>query len=182
MSDLHYALRQFDWLLRAADDFDVVVLAGDLLDIASPVAPDAQIAVVTEYVARLSARTEVVVCSGNHDLDGRNELGELMAIEEHEIIWRSIRRRAPLRRLVYPFKAMSLVGLAGALDLGGRFAAAGHLEVDREFRPYHLGWCLYAFSEIAAKVVADEEAESRPTLKTGHAPASVVAAQTSNTA
>lgn len=79
MSDLHYALRQFDWLLRAADDFDVVVLAGDLLDIASPVAPDAQIAVVTEYVARLSARTEVVVCSGNHDLDGRNELGELSA-------------------------------------------------------------------------------------------------------
>lgn len=65
--------------MRAADDFDVVVLAGDLLDIASPVAPDAQIAVVFEYVARLTSSTEVVVCSGNHDLDGRNELGELSA-------------------------------------------------------------------------------------------------------
>jgi Icc-related predicted phosphoesterase len=79
VSDLHYALRQFDWLLGAADDFDVVVLAGDLLDIASSVAPDAQIAVVSEYIARLTRHAEVVVCSGNHDLDGHNELGERSA-------------------------------------------------------------------------------------------------------
>jgi Icc-related predicted phosphoesterase len=72
-------LRQFDWLLGAAPDFDVVVLAGDLLDIASPVEPAAQIAVVTEYITRLTDVTEVVVCSGNHDLDGENDLGERSA-------------------------------------------------------------------------------------------------------
>jgi hypothetical protein len=56
-----------------------VVLAGDHLDIASTVAPDAQIAVVLEYLARIAARTTVGACSGNHDLDGRNEHGELSA-------------------------------------------------------------------------------------------------------
>jgi Icc-related predicted phosphoesterase len=55
------------------------VLAGDLLDIASPVEPAAQIAVVTEYLTRLRELTEVVVCSGNHDLDGENDLGERSA-------------------------------------------------------------------------------------------------------
>ena len=62
-----------------AGDFDLVVLAGDLLDISSIVAPDAQIAVVTEYLRRLTAVTTVVVCSGNHDLDGENAYGERVA-------------------------------------------------------------------------------------------------------
>jgi len=62
-----------------AGDFDLVVLAGDLLDISSIVAPDAQIAVVHEYLRRLSALTTVVVCSGNHDLDGENAHGERVA-------------------------------------------------------------------------------------------------------
>jgi len=53
----------------SADDHDLVVIAGDLLDMASIVAPDAQIAVVLEYLARMSERTQLVVCSGNHDLD-----------------------------------------------------------------------------------------------------------------
>ena len=44
--DIHYALRQYDWLLEAAPDFDAVVIAGDLLEVASAVAPDAQIVVI----------------------------------------------------------------------------------------------------------------------------------------
>jgi Icc-related predicted phosphoesterase len=79
VSDLHYTLKQFDWVHTAADDFDVVVLAGDHLDIASAVDPDAQIAVVLEYLARMAARTTVVACSGNHDLNARNDLGERAA-------------------------------------------------------------------------------------------------------
>jgi len=79
VSDIHYSLKQFDWIVDAASDFDVVVLAGDHLDIASRVAPDAQIAVVLEYMKRIAARTTVVACSGNHDLDGRNDFGERAA-------------------------------------------------------------------------------------------------------
>lgn len=79
VSDLHYALKQLDWVVRVAGDYELVVVAGDLLDIASRVEPDAQIAVVLEYLSRIAAKTDVVVCSGNHDLNARNELGERSA-------------------------------------------------------------------------------------------------------
>lgn len=76
VSDLHYDLRKFDWVLGRADEVDLVVVAGDSLDIASAVPLDAQITVVLEYLTRLAARTTTVVCSGNHDLDHRTEAGE----------------------------------------------------------------------------------------------------------
>jgi Icc-related predicted phosphoesterase len=79
VSDLHYTLKQLDWVSSVAAEFDLVVVAGDLLDIASIVEPDAQIAVVSEYLARLATKTTVVACSGNHDLNARNEHGELAA-------------------------------------------------------------------------------------------------------
>jgi Icc-related predicted phosphoesterase len=78
-SDLHYSLRQLDWILGVADTFDVVVLAGDLLDIRSYVEPDAQIVVVLEYLGRIAAKTTVAACSGNHDLNARNEHDEQAA-------------------------------------------------------------------------------------------------------
>ncbi len=46
VSDLHYALKQYDWVTNASKDFDVVVIAGDHLDISSVVEPRAQIAVI----------------------------------------------------------------------------------------------------------------------------------------
>ena len=80
VSDLHYDLRKLDWVLARATDptaaIDVAVLAGDLLDIASPVPLDAQITVVLHYLERLAARVPTVVCSGNHDLDSRTDSGE----------------------------------------------------------------------------------------------------------
>src|SRR5438132_9157178 len=79
VSGLHYTLKQLGWVASVAGDFDLVVLAGDLLDISSVVEPDAQIAVVLEYLARLAAKTTVVACSGNHDLDTRNALDERSA-------------------------------------------------------------------------------------------------------
>jgi len=79
VSDLHYTLKQLDWVTSVAGEHDLVVLAGDQLDIASIVAPDAQIAVVLEYLARLSAKTTVIACSGNHDLNAQNDLGERAA-------------------------------------------------------------------------------------------------------
>jgi Icc-related predicted phosphoesterase len=80
VSDLHYSLKQFDWVVARADEFDAVVLAGDHLDIRSYVEPDAQIAVVLEYLRRIASKTTVVACSGNHDLNARNELGERAAL------------------------------------------------------------------------------------------------------
>ena len=42
VADLHYSLPQFDWVLEIAADFDVVVLAGDHLELASIVDRRAQ--------------------------------------------------------------------------------------------------------------------------------------------
>jgi Icc-related predicted phosphoesterase len=78
-SDLHYNLRHFDWLLGEADEFDVTVLAGDHLDILSPVALNSQWVVVLQYLQRMADRTTVVASSGNHDLTARNAHGEKAA-------------------------------------------------------------------------------------------------------
>jgi Icc-related predicted phosphoesterase len=79
VSDLHYTLKQLDWVASMAAHYDLLVVAGDHLDIASIVEPDAQIAVVLEYLSRMATKTTVVACSGNHDLNARNELGERSA-------------------------------------------------------------------------------------------------------
>ena len=79
VADLHYSLPQFDWLLSAAPQFDVVIFAGDALDIGSSVDFRAQIVVVKKYLALLSGLTRVILCSGNHDLDERNPEGEKIA-------------------------------------------------------------------------------------------------------
>jgi Icc-related predicted phosphoesterase len=79
VADLHYSLPQFDWVVEIAANFDIVVLAGDHLDIASLVDGRAQSVVVRKYFSRLRARTKLLICSGNHDLDSKNEAGEKVA-------------------------------------------------------------------------------------------------------
>ena len=76
VSDLHYDLRKLDWTLGEAAGVDLLVVAGDLLDVGSSVPLDAQIAVVLEYLERAALATTVVACSGNHDLDHRTAAGE----------------------------------------------------------------------------------------------------------
>lgn len=80
VSDLHYSLPQFDWVVEQAPKYDAVIIAGDLLDIASDVDPGTQIVVVLKYLARLKLLTRVFVCSGNHDLDGVGAGGEKQAL------------------------------------------------------------------------------------------------------
>ena len=79
VADLHYSLKQLDWLVEASDGMDLVIIAGDHLDIAGHVAGPVQIAVVNKYFRRLAARAKTVVCSGNHDLDATNDAGEKYA-------------------------------------------------------------------------------------------------------
>ncbi len=76
VADLHYSLPQFDWLVSAAPHFDLIIIAGDALDIGSIVDFRAQIVVVKKYLSLLAGVTRVILCSGNHDLDERDEGGE----------------------------------------------------------------------------------------------------------
>src|SRR3978361_2156627 len=76
VADLHYSLPQFDWLLSAAPNFDLVIFAGDALDIASLVDFRAQIVVVRKYLELRPGVTRGILCSGNHDLDERSPEGE----------------------------------------------------------------------------------------------------------
>lgn len=80
VSDLHYSLRQLDWVVQAAPSFELVVMAGDHLDISSSVSLDAQSVVLLQYFALLRAAGDVVVSSGNHDLTGPDAQGEQTAL------------------------------------------------------------------------------------------------------
>jgi len=79
VSDLHYALKQYDWTVASAEKFDVVVIAGDHVDIAGQLAGNVQIVVLLKYFSRIAARSRVIVSSGNHDLDARDASGEKVA-------------------------------------------------------------------------------------------------------
>lgn len=79
VSDLHYSLKQYDWVHGVADQFDLVVIAGDHLDISAIASVDAQVVVIVKYLRRLKERTQLVVSSGNHDLTGRSASGERVA-------------------------------------------------------------------------------------------------------
>ncbi|GDX39342.1 phosphohydrolase [Methylocystaceae bacterium] len=76
ISDIHYSLAQYDWILRVAKNYDLVVLAGDLLDVSAIADIGAQIIVINKYVEKLTEITNVIVCSGNHDLDSCDADGE----------------------------------------------------------------------------------------------------------
>lgn len=80
VSDLHYRLRQFDWLYDQAPEYDVVVIAGDLLSLRSPVPAPAQFAAVSALIGRIAGRQRLLVASGNHDVTHRDAHGEKAAL------------------------------------------------------------------------------------------------------
>jgi Icc-related predicted phosphoesterase len=84
VSDLHYSLPQFDWVVAASPSFDLVAVAGDSLDINSYVPLDAQSVVVHRYLELIAASTQLVVSSGNHDLTGPDDQGEQSALWLHD--------------------------------------------------------------------------------------------------
>lgn len=79
VSDLHFGLTQFDWVVQQAGNYDLVIIAGDLLDLAGHLDLDSQITVVVKYLRTISAKTRLLVCSGNHDGDEKNEAQEFIA-------------------------------------------------------------------------------------------------------
>jgi Icc-related predicted phosphoesterase len=78
-SDLHYDLRQLDWIIEQAAEFDAVVLVGDHLDVGGRVDVNAQIAMTSAVLGRLADATTVIANSGNHDLTARRPDGEKAA-------------------------------------------------------------------------------------------------------
>ena len=78
-SDLHYKLRQYDWVISAASNFDAVVIAGDHIDAFSPVPGIVQIAALSASFTAVSRASRLMLCSGNHDLNARNHAGEKTA-------------------------------------------------------------------------------------------------------
>jgi predicted MPP superfamily phosphohydrolase len=79
VADLHYALRQFDWLVARAPQYDAIIIGGDLLEIAGALEIDVQIVVIEKYLHRLRQLTRLIVSSGNHDGDSRNASDESVA-------------------------------------------------------------------------------------------------------
>jgi predicted phosphodiesterase len=78
-SDLHYRLRQFDWLVSKAGSYDAMIIAGDLLDISSSMDLGVQIVVMKKCLKKIGAATRLLVCSGNHDGNEKNEADEYVA-------------------------------------------------------------------------------------------------------
>jgi hypothetical protein len=76
-------------------------------------------------------------------LFGENELGRPLADFRKEIVWRSLRRRGPLRWVSEANKALALVGLP-AYALADRILP--FFEIQRQTRSYHLGWILTAWA------------------------------------
>ncbi len=79
VTDLHYKLPHYDWLVGAAGGVDAVAISGDLLDIVNPVPIDVQAVVMSDYLSKLADRATVFAASGNHDLDGPGARGEQVA-------------------------------------------------------------------------------------------------------
>jgi len=76
VADLHYELKQFDWLMAHAAEYDAVIIGGDLLELAAHLETDVQAVVVEKYLNKLCQQTRLLVCSGNHDGDARSAADE----------------------------------------------------------------------------------------------------------
>jgi len=85
VSDLHYRLPHYDWLVAAASEVDAVAVVGDLADVVSPVPHEIQTVVLTNYLTMLAERAPLFVASGNHDLDGPGAHGEQVASWLHQL-------------------------------------------------------------------------------------------------
>jgi predicted MPP superfamily phosphohydrolase len=70
-ADLHYRIHWFRWLIEQAPDFDLVCIAGDLLDMFKSETRLEQSAEIARRIRKLADIVPVALCSGNHDNAGR---------------------------------------------------------------------------------------------------------------
>jgi DNA repair exonuclease SbcCD nuclease subunit len=89
-ADLHFRLHWFRWLIEQAPDFDLVCIAGDLLDMLKTETRLEQAREVTRLIRELGDIVPIAVCSGNHDNADRlvgpqctNHLSNLGPLADH---------------------------------------------------------------------------------------------------
>jgi hypothetical protein len=74
-ADFHFHKPWFEWLLRVANRYDLVCIAGDLLDMFHPEGVVPQLIYVYEWMQMLTKlQVPVALCSGNHDLPGNQPI------------------------------------------------------------------------------------------------------------
>ena len=78
-------------------------------------------------------------------ITGDNELGEDLVDRRMGVIWRDIERREPLKMSRIVRAASCATGLKSLHRLAGKFCTGWR--VNRECRPYELGWILYAWAD-----------------------------------
>ena len=69
-ADLHYREHWFR-LLERSRDYDLICIAGDLLDMFNAEPRIMQARTVSRWIRELAKVTRVAICSGNHDNAGR---------------------------------------------------------------------------------------------------------------
>jgi len=70
-ADLHYRVHWFRWLIEQAPSYDLVCIAGDLLDLFNSETRMEQARDIGRLTRELADLVPVAVCSGNHDDVGR---------------------------------------------------------------------------------------------------------------
>jgi predicted MPP superfamily phosphohydrolase len=70
-ADLHFRVHWFRWLIEQAPSYDLVCIAGDLLDMFNAETRLEQSAEIARLIRKLADLVPVAVCSGNHDNAGR---------------------------------------------------------------------------------------------------------------
>ena len=69
-ADLHFRTDWFHWLMEQALSYDLVCIAGDLLDMFNVESPKGQAREVSMLIRELADIVPVAICSGNHDNAG----------------------------------------------------------------------------------------------------------------
>ena len=70
-ADLHYREHWFGWLLSRGKDYDLICIAGDLLDMFKADPRIVQAREISRWIRDLAKLARVAICSGNHDNAGR---------------------------------------------------------------------------------------------------------------
>src|SRR6202035_5781249 len=69
-ADLHFRTDWFHWLIEQAPSYDLVCIAGDLLDMFNVEPTKEQARQVSKLIRELADIVPVAICSGNHDNAG----------------------------------------------------------------------------------------------------------------
>jgi Icc-related predicted phosphoesterase len=96
-ADLHYRIHWFRWLIEQAPSYDLVYIAGDLLDIFKSQTRLEQAREITRLIREQADLVPVALCSGNHDNAGRLELRRSKRSPVHKMS-----RRLPGSTSCYP--------------------------------------------------------------------------------